>query len=149
MADIVDAATRSRMMSGIRGRDTRIEVTIRKALHAQGLRYRVDVRNLPGRPDILLPRWRAVVLVHGCFWHAHDCGLCRLPATRPEFWRRKLEDNAARDRRNHQALLDAGWRVATVWECALRGNGTGAAAKVTDLLVAWLRADRPVLEIRG
>ena len=117
MADIVDAATRSRMMSGIRRRDTKLEVAVRKALHARGFRYRVDVRKLPGCPDIVLPRWRAVIFVHGCFWHAHDCGLCRIPSTRPEFWREKLSANAERDRRNETRLLDAGWRVATIWEC--------------------------------
>ena len=109
MADVVDAATRSRMMAGIRGRDTKIEIAVRKALHARGLRYRTDVRGLPGRPDIVLPRWKAAILVHGCFWHAHDCGLCRIPATRPDFWREKLEGNAARDRRNEGALCAAGW----------------------------------------
>lgn len=150
MADVVDAATRSRMMSGIRGRDTKIEVAIRKALHARGLRYRTDVRKLPGRPDIVLPRWRAVVLVHGCFWHAHDCGLCRIPATRPEFWREKLEGNASRDRLNEAALLDAGWRVATVWECALRGRGPHALDDAADRLAGWIRAsDSRSIEVRG
>lgn len=138
MADVVDAVTRSRMMSGIRGRDTKIEVAIRKSLHGRGLRYRIDVRGMPGRPDIVLPRWKAVVLVHGCFWHAHDCGLCRIPATRPDFWREKLEGNAARDRRNEAALSKAGWRVAVVWECALRGRGSRALEDVADLLADWV-----------
>lgn len=149
MVDVVDTATRSRMMSGIRGRDTKIEVTIRKALHARGLRYRTDVRGLPGRPDIVLSRWRAVVLVHGCFWHAHDCGLCRIPATRPDFWREKLEGNAARDARNTTALLDAGWRVATVWECALRGRGPQALIDVADRLATWVRGEEQMIELRG
>ncbi|WP_166037171.1 very short patch repair endonuclease [Sphingosinicella sp. YJ22] len=149
MADVVDAATRSRMMSRIRGRDTKIEVVIRKALHARGLRYRTGVRTLPGRPDIVLARWRAVILVHGCFWHAHDCGLCRLPATRPEFWREKLESNAARDHRNQAALLEAGWRVAIVWECALRGRGSQAVASVADELAHWARANDKTIELRG
>ena len=149
MVDVVDAATRSRMMSGIRGRDTKIEVAIRKALHARGLRYRTDVRRLPGRPDILLPRWRAAVLVHGCFWHAHDCGLCRIPATRPDFWRAKLEGNAARDVRNKAALLDAGWRLATVWECALRGKGPQALIDVADRVDTWVRGEEHMLELHG
>jgi DNA mismatch endonuclease (patch repair protein) len=149
MVDVVDTATRSRMMSGIRGRDTKIEVAIRKALHARGLRYRTDVRGLPGRPDIVLSRWRAVVLVHGCFWHAHDCGLCRIPATRPDFWREKLEGNAARDARNTTALLDAGWRVATVWECALRGRGPQALIDVGDRLDTWVRGEEQMIELRG
>lgn len=148
MADVVDAATRSRMMSGIRGRDTKIEVAIRKALHARGLRYRTDVRGLPGRPDVVLSRWRAVILVHGCFWHAHDCGLYRVPATRSEFWREKLEGNAARDRRNEASLRGAGWRVAIVWECSLRGQGPQALGEVVDRLATWIRSgDCPSLEI--
>lgn len=149
MVDIVDQATRSRMMSGIRGRDTKIEVTIRKALHARGLRYRTDVRSLPGRPDIVLLRWRAVILVHGCFWHAHDCGLCRIPSTRPDFWRAKLEGNAARDERNKVALLDTGWRVGTVWECALRGKGEQALIVVADRLAEWVRGGEQMIELRG
>lgn len=147
MADIVDSATRSRMMSGIRGRNTKIELAIRKALHARGFRYRIDVRSLPGRPDIVLPKWNAVILLHGCFWHAHDCGLCRIPATRPEFWRAKLEGNAARDTRNRHALLDGGWRVATVWECALRGRGQDAVDRLADRLADWLRGRAATLTL--
>jgi DNA mismatch endonuclease (patch repair protein) len=148
MADVVDPATRSRMMSGIRRRDTRIEVAIRKALHARGLRYRTDVRSLPGRPDIVLPRWQAAVLVHGCFWHAHDCGLCRIPATRREFWRKKLEGNASRDRRNLEALLAAGWRIAVVWECALRDKDEQALINVADRLGEWVRGEERLIEFR-
>lgn len=147
MADIVDAAKRSRMMAGIRGRDTKIEVSIRKALHARGFRYRTDVRELPGRPDIVLTRWGAVIQVHGCFWHVHDCGLCRIPSTRPDFWREKLGGNETRDRRNRQMLLDAGWRVATVWECAVRGKGPGAPAAVAEALDGWIRGDERTIEL--
>lgn len=149
MADIVDPSTRSRMMGRIRGRDTKIEVRIRKALHARGLRYRTDVRGLPGRPDIVFARWRAAVFIHGCFWHAHDCELYRLPATRPEFWQNKLGGNAARDARNRAELLNAGWRVATVWECAIRGKGDQAVAEVADRLATWIRGDWPTFELRG
>ncbi|MFW2829490.1 very short patch repair endonuclease [Sphingomonas sp. ID0503] len=149
MADTVDAATRSRMMSGIRARDTKIELAIRKALFARGYRYRTDVRRLPGRPDIVLPRWKAVILVHGCFWHAHDCGLCRIPATRPEFWKAKLEGNSERDRRNEAALMDAGWRIATVWECALRSKGSEAVKEVAGQLDVWIRGPEQMIEIRG
>jgi DNA mismatch endonuclease (patch repair protein) len=149
MADVVDRATRSRMMAGIRGRDTAIERAIRKALHARGFRFRVDDRRLPGRPDIVLPRWKAVILVHGCFWHAHDCGLCRIPSTRPEFWRDKLAGNADRDERNRRQLLEGGWRVATVWECSLRGRGQQAVEAVADRLGDWLRGRSPLVDIRG
>jgi DNA mismatch endonuclease, patch repair protein len=148
MPDIVDPATRSRMMSGIRGRNTRIEIAIRKGLFALGYRYRTNVRSLPGRPDIVLPRWKSVILVHGCFWHAHDCGLCRIPATRSDFWRDKLEGNAERDVRNENALKSAGWRIAVVWECALRGQGADALADVVSSLDAWIRGDERMIELR-
>lgn len=147
MADIVDVAKRSRMMAGIRERDTKIEVSIRKALHARGFRYRTNVRGLPGRPDIVLHRWGVVIQVHGCFWHAHDCGLCKIPATRPDFWREKLGGNQARDRRNRQALLDAGWRVATVWECTVRGKGSDAPVIVAEALDVWIRGDERTIEL--
>ena len=149
MADVVDKATRSRMMAGIRGKDTKIEVLVRKALHARGFRYRTDVRSLPGRPDIVLGRWRAALFVHGCFWHAHDCGLCRIPSTRTEFWRDKLEANAARDDRNVQSLLDAEWRVGIVWECSLRGRGEAGLINVTNQLDGWIRGKGSEIEIRG
>lgn len=137
------------MMSGIRARDTKIEIAIRKALFARGFRYRTDVRTLPGRPDIVLPRWKAVVLIHGCFWHAHDCGLYKIPATRPDFWRNKLEGNRERDRSNEAALLGDGWRVAVVWECALRGRGEAALINVFDQLAAWIRGADQLIELRG
>lgn len=135
-------------MSGIRGRDTKIEVSIRKALHARGFRYRTDVRGLPGRPDIVLPRWKAVVLVHGCFWHAHDCGLCRVPSTHSEFWQGKLTGNVKRDRHNQAALAQAGWRIATVWECCLRGRGATALVDVADKLTKWIQSDDLLIELR-
>lgn len=136
-------------MSGIKGRNTKIEVDLRRALFARGFRYRIDVRLLPGRPDIVLPRYRAAIFVHGCFWHAHDCSLFRLPASRPDFWKAKLEGNAARDGRAIEALAHLGWRVATVWECATRGREAGAVGNVADRLADWIRGSMPVLDIRG
>ena len=136
-------------MSGIRRRDTKLEIAVRKALHARGFRYKVDVRKLPGCPDIVLPKWRAVIFVHGCFWHAHDCGLCRIPSTRPEFWREKLSANAERDRRNEARLLDSGWRVATIWECTLRGKGAEALMRAADRIERWIRSDERTVEMRA
>lgn len=120
MPDIVDNATRSRMMSGIRGSNTKLELLVRRALHARGLRYRLGGAGLPGRPDIVLPRHKTVVFVHGCFWHGHDCRLFRLPKTRPEFWRAKIESNRVRDQRVLEKLVEMGWHACTVWECSLR-----------------------------
>ncbi len=118
MADIVDAATRSRMMSGIRGKDTRPERTVRSSLHKSGLRFRIHRKDLPGTPDIVLPRYNAVILVHGCFWHRHPhCRFAYTPASRREFWTAKFDENVARDRQKQKRLRDLGWRVFVVWEC--------------------------------
>lgn len=139
MADTVDRATRSRMMSGIRGTDTRGEILIRKGLHARGFRYRLNVRTLPGKPDIVLPRHRTVVFFNGCFWHRHDCPLFRWPKTREEFWRDKLGRNHARDQRVYHQLTESGWRVGIVWECGLRAAGNDPAA-LLDQIAEWVAA---------
>lgn len=120
MADIVSTEMRSRMMASIRRRDTKPELVVRKALHAAGFRFRLDVRSMPGSPDIVLPKWGAAIFVHGCFWHRHaECAYSSTPSTRPEFWRAKFEANVARDQRNESALVESGWKVAVVWECGL------------------------------
>lgn len=147
MADIVDSATRSRMMSGIRGRDTKPEKLIRSLLHRRGFRFRVNHPDLPGKPDIVFPGLRAVVFVHGCFWHGHDCPLFRLPGTRTEFWATKIGRNRVNDARVMQALRDAGWRVGTVWECVLRGRYRDIPGSV-EALAEWLRSEVPVIELR-
>lgn len=134
-------------MSGIRGRNTKPEILVRSLLHREGFRFRLHVRELPGKPDIVLPKYRAAIFVHGCFWHGHDCPLYRLPGTRPDFWRNKIDRNRASDRRARDALLAAGWRVAVVWECALRGAGTDAG-QVAQRLAVWLRGNEPETEIR-
>ncbi|MBD3574033.1 DNA mismatch endonuclease Vsr [Brevundimonas diminuta] len=143
MADIVDPATRSRMMSGIRGADTRPELLVRRHLHAAGFRFRLHARALRGRPDLVLPRWKAAVFVHGCFWHRHaGCRYATTPATRPDFWREKFERNLERDAAVRVALEEEGWRVATVWECALRRE----PAQTLDALAAWIRSGAPGAE---
>ena len=147
--DIVDSATRSRMMSGIRGVNTKPELQVRSALHRLGYRFRLHVRDLPGKPDIVLPRHRAVVMVHGCFWHGHDCSLFKLPKTRTEFWCDKIARNKAIDVSSAEALRGAGWRLATVWECALKGRGRLSAERVSSMLDAWLHSTDNVLELRG
>ena len=139
MTDIVDPATRSRMMAGIRGRDTRPEIVVRRTLHAAGLRYRLHAHDLPGRPDIVLPGRRAVVFVHCCFWHRHPgCRLTTSPATRPEFWQAKFDANVQRDARARRALEEAGWTVVVVWECETRDSAAlaGLAASIARMLRA-------------
>lgn len=147
MADVVSPETRSRMMSGIRGKDTKPEVLVRKALHARGFRFRLHVSDLPGRPDIVLPRYQAALFVHGCFWHGHDCRFFKLPGTRPEFWQLKIAKNKANDEKNVVLLSDAGWRTGIVWECALRGQGATVDA-VADRLAEWLESSSANIEIR-
>lgn len=147
MADVVDATTRSRMMSRIRGRNTKPEILVRSLLHRQGFRFRLHVRELPGKPDIVLPKYQAAIFVHGCFWHGHDCPLYRLPGTRPDFWQNKVDRNRASDRRAKDALLAAGWRVAVVWECALRGPEADTG-QVAQRLARWLRGNEREIEIR-
>ena len=120
MADIVDKATRSRMMSGIRGKNTSPELTVRKALHAAGLRFRIHAKHIPGRPDIVLPRFKTAVLVHGCFWHRHPrCKFAYTPRSNISFWKEKFASNVARDRRAIRALRREGWNVFVVWECEI------------------------------
>ena len=147
--DVVDAATRSRMMAGIRGRDTKPELVVRRGLHALGFRYRLHDRRLPGKPDMVLPRWRAVIQINGCFWHGHDCTLFRWPGTRVAFWRAKIGRNVERDREVDAALDRAGWRVLTVWECALKGPGRIGADAVMASAADWLRSDERTGVIRG
>jgi DNA mismatch endonuclease (patch repair protein) len=121
MTDVVDSITRSRMMSGIRGRNTRPELRVRQYLHAAGLRFRLDASDLPGRPDIVFRRRQLAVFVHGCFWHRHPgCRFATMPATRIEFWQRKFEANTARDARVVTRLQGLGWSVLTIWECETR-----------------------------
>lgn len=144
MVDIVDAATRSRMMSGIRGVDTRPETFLRKALHRAGFRYRLHAATLPGRPDIVLPSRRVAIFVHGCFWHRHEgCHWCTVPASNIEFWRSKFERNVERDRRAIDALQGLGWRTGIVWECGLRKP---YAEATTGLVEDWIRSLCPSFE---
>jgi DNA mismatch endonuclease, patch repair protein len=120
MTDTVDTQTRSRIMSRVRGKDTRPEMVVRRLVFAAGYRYRLHGPNLPGRPDLVFPGRHKVIFVHGCFWHRHEgCALARLPKSRLDFWLPKLEANSRRDERDRSALLARGWDVLIVWECEL------------------------------
>ena len=134
-------------MSGIRAKDTRPEILVRKALHSRGFRYRLHTGTLPGRPDILLPRYRVALFVHGCFWHGHNCRFFKTPGTRTEFWRTKIDRNRANDQRNAALLSAAGWRVGIIWECALRRKGADVDA-VADRLAEWIASSSESIEIR-
>lgn len=125
--DIVTPAVRSRMMGGIRGTNTKPELIVRSIAHRLGLRFRLHRSDLPGRPDVVFPRHRTVVLVHGCFWHRHDCGRAANPKTRPAFWKAKFDGNVRRDAATRQRLEEAGWRVIVVWECETANEAALAA----------------------
>lgn len=134
-------------MSGIRGRDTHPELLIRSLLHRTGFRFRLNVPDMPGRPDIVLPRYRAAILVHGCFWHGHGCRYFKWPATRPEFWRTKIVRNQQNDTRAISALRSQGWRVCIVWECGTRSS-PAAVEKIVGKLGKWIRGSRTMLELK-
>lgn len=136
-------------MAAIRGRDTGPERRIRKAMHSAGLRFRLHRKDLPGNPDLVFPRHRAVVFVHGCFWHQHDCHLFKWPATRAEFWRAKIGRNVENDARAYDTLRATGWRVAIVWECALKGRLKLNERQMMHDLAEWVRSDSETLIIRG
>ncbi|MYA87849.1 MAG: DNA mismatch endonuclease Vsr [Boseongicola sp. SB0662_bin_57] len=139
MVDVVDSKTRSRIMASIRGKNTKPELVVRKALHRRGFRFRLHAKDVPGRPDLVFRKFNAVVFVHGCFWHRHEgCRHATVPATRTEYWTSKFERNVARDDEVRTRLIGAGWRVATVWECALRKAEHVDVA--IQMLASWLAA---------
>jgi DNA mismatch endonuclease (patch repair protein) len=149
MVDVLTAEQRQLNMSRIRGRDTKPEMLIRRGLHARGLRFRLHARDLPGRPDLVFARYRSVVLVHGCFWHGHNCPMFKLPTTREDFWKEKIERNRVRDARNHAALRALGWRVLTVWECSLKGPAKKSYSGVLDTCSGFLQGDMAEMSIAG
>lgn len=148
MTDLVSKEVRSRMMAGIRAKDTKPEIIVRKAIHARGLRFRLHRKDLHGKPDIVLPRFKAVIFIHGCFWHGHECQLFHWPASNPEFWKNKITGNRRRDIETAEKLIGDGWRVARVWECAVRGRNKDAG-EVARKLDVWLHSTDPILEIEG
>jgi DNA mismatch endonuclease, patch repair protein len=137
------------MMSGIRGKDTKPELVVRRGLHSAGFRYRLHEKSLPGRPDLVFRRHSAVLFVNGCFWHGHDCSIFKWPLSRHEFWRTKIEGNVERDRRALQQLRSAGWRVLTIWECALKGKFKLGPEHVVAVAAEWLRSTDQQAVIRG
>jgi DNA mismatch endonuclease (patch repair protein) len=149
MADVVDRKTRSRMMSGIRGKNTRPELLIRKGLHARGFRFRLHDKRLPGKPDLVLPKYSAVIFVHGCFWHGHDCHLFKWPKSRREFWRKKITRNKAKDAESCVSLKKEGWYILTIWECALKGRTRRPLDQVLDETADWLLHGTRDRQIKG
>lgn len=149
MADIVSPNVRSRMMSGIRSGNTKPEKIVRNALHRRGFRYRLHDRHLPGKPDLVFAKYRAVIFVNGCFWHGHDCHLFKWPQTREDFWRRKITGNRERDCKTADSLRDEGWRVLLIWECALKGKTSIEISELVDQTANWLISKKQYSEICG
>ena len=137
MTDRLEPAARRRLMQAVRGKDTAPELALRSLLHRMGYRFRLHARDLPGKPDLVFRPRRKVIFVHGCFWHRHGCKATTTPRTNVDFWRKKFDENIARDRRHIEALQDAGWRVAVVWECSLKGKSADPD-EVARLVSEWL-----------
>ncbi|WP_072787587.1 very short patch repair endonuclease [Duganella sacchari] len=145
MTDIVQPHVRSRMMSGIKGKNSKPEILVRRLLFAAGFRFRLHRRDLPGTPDIVLPGRKIAIFVHGCFWHAHNgCRYFKLPSTRPDFWKSKLQGNVERDQKAIINLMSLGWRVLNIWECATREF---QGQELGEEIIAWINSDAPSGEI--
>ncbi|EHU2142882.1 MULTISPECIES: very short patch repair endonuclease [Acinetobacter] len=147
MVDIVDSTTRSIMMSKIRSKNTKPELLIRSLLHRRGFRFRVHVKDLPGKPDIVLAKYKAVIFINGCFWHGHQgCSLFKLPGTRSDFWEQKIARNQINDNKAIVALLEKNWRIAIIWECSIRGKNRNPEQVIT-LIANWLQGSEVFLEV--
>jgi len=124
MTDIYTKQKRSEIMSKISGKETKPEVLVRKFLFANGFRFRKNDTRFPGKPDIVLPKYKTVIFIHGCFWHGHNCPAGKLPETNKEFWEKKIRDNVLRDKKNIELLKNQGWRVITIWQCEIKNIST-------------------------
>jgi DNA mismatch endonuclease, patch repair protein len=145
--DTVTPAVRSKIMASVGQKNTGAEVLLRKALHRHGLRYKLHDRSLPGSPDLVLPRFKAVIFVHGCYWHSHGCYRSTIPQTRKAFWLSKFEANRVRDARTRAELLSLGWRVLTVWECTLNGKLAKPIGPLVTRVQTWLKSKKPTCDI--
>ena len=138
MTDVHSKQIRSKNMAAIKSKNTKPELIIRKALFAKGFRYKLHDKKLPGKPDLVFPKYHAVIFIHGCFWHRHNCHLFKWPSTRPEFWKKKINRNVEVDKRNYKQLKKDGWYILTVWECALKGRGKLPFNKLILDVSNWL-----------
>jgi DNA mismatch endonuclease (patch repair protein) len=148
MTDIVSKEVRSKMMSGIRSKNTKPELVIRRGLFARGFRYRLHVKGLPGKPDLVFPKFKAVIFVNGCFWHGHGCHLFKYPASNTDFWKVKIQNNIDNDIKNIEQLLALHWRVFNVWECSVK-NKQKHVDEVVDRIAKWLVANEPTGECKA
>jgi DNA mismatch endonuclease (patch repair protein) len=143
MVDVLTSEQRHLNMSRIRSADTVPEMLLRCALHRRGIRYRLHRKDLPGCPDITLPKYKSVIFINGCFWHGHECAMFKLPATRREFWETKIQKNRKRDMRALSALISDGWRTFVLWECAIRGPARRPLDTIVGEIIFWLEGVEP------
>jgi len=148
MADIVSSEKRSQMMAGIKGKNTKPELLIRKALHKLGFRYRLHEKKLAGKPDIVFPKHKAALFIHGCFWHGHNCHLFKWPSSRADFWRQKIKRNQQVDKTSFDKLVSEGWRIGVIWECSLKGKTKRSFDYIVAETARWLCSEEKHLEIR-
>lgn len=139
MNKALNKLTRSRMMAAVKNKNTLPELNIRKALFAKGLRYRMHLKAFPGKPDLIFPKYKSVIFINGCFWHKHDCHLSKIPETNKEFWTHKLNENKQRDRKNIKEIQQMGWRVKTIWLCALKNKKAFADEEDLQEVVNWIK----------
>jgi len=149
LTDTVSAKKRSEVMSRVGSKDTKPELLIRKGLHARGFRYRLHVKELPGKPDLVFPRYKSIIQINGCFWHGHSCDLYRFPKSNTEYWKEKIKRNVERDISNIKCLTDAGWRILIIWECAIKRKARLPMEKVLNIASEWLLSEKPNCEIAG
>ena len=149
MTDIVDRLTRSRMMSGIKGKDTKPELIVRRALHKRGYRYKLHDKTLPGKPDLVFPKYKAIIEVHGCFWYKHDCHIFKWPKSKQEFWKAKILGNVARDQKNLAKLNSEDWMVLVVWECCFKGKTRLPLDSCISEIEKWLMSGAKFHELSG
>lgn len=147
--DVHSPEQRRYNMSQIRGKNTRPELLVRRGLHSAGLRFRLHVKELPGRPDLVFPRFKTAVMVNGCFWHGHDCPLFRMPHANADFWHAKIIENRKRDKRNLESLTQAGWRTLIIWECSLKGRSQRPLDELLVEATIFIRGSTPTHEIAG
>ncbi|GAM11344.1 putative very short patch repair endonuclease [Geobacter sp. OR-1] len=138
MADIVSSDKRSQMMSGIKGKNTKLEILVRRGLFSRRMRFRLHVTKLPGKPDLVFAKYRTVVFVNGCFWHGHNCSLFRLPSTNSDFWKQKIQKNRENDAKHKKQLAETGWKTITIWECTVRGKKQEVVTQVLDALAEMI-----------
>jgi len=149
MTDVVSKENRSNNMAAVRSKNTKPELLIRKGLHRLGFRFRLHDRKLPGKPDLVLPKYNAVIFVNGCFWHRHDCHLFKWPSTRKDFWKAKIEGNRARDIETVKQLQSMGWRVLTIWECSMKGRTRLQEGDLFSRVSNWIVSETDEHEVHG